>query len=81
MKVPIVEFLCKALYNQIWIIWCRFETLLFETTICSMKLPASVGSKPTFWQTKLFDKASRAKLFAFKTEPNRAFDFSKLSYF
>ena len=54
----------------------------------------SVGSEPTFWQAelsqaKLFykvnwaelfsQKAGQAELFAFKTKPNRAFCFPKLS--
>ena len=56
----------------------------------------SVGSKPSFWEARpsflirwakpsraFFrkGKSSQAELFAFKTKPNRAFGFPKLSYF
>ena len=46
--------------------------------------PSQLFGEPSL--VELFDKASRtelsrAKLFSFKTEPNRAFGFPKLSYF
>ena len=43
---------------------------------------AELFDKASQSQAELFsEKANQAKLFAFKTEPNRAFGFSKLSYF
>ena len=59
-------------------------------------MSTGVGSKPTLWQAESSclirqavpsqafirkGKLSWAELFAFKTEPNQAFSFPKLSYF
>ena len=50
--------------------------------VSQRNVPINVGSEPTFWRAELFsEKVSWAELFAFKTEPNRAFSFLKLSNF
>ena len=66
------------------------------SNIVKYSLLSSVWAEPTFWRAEpsflirqaepsraFFRKGelSRAELFAFKTEPNRAFGFPKLSYF
>ena len=67
----------------------RLETICFKSGYLLVLGPSLLFGEPSL--AKLFDKASRAELFsekaswaelfAFKTKPNRAFGFPKLSYF
>ena len=76
-------------------VWPK-NIVIFAQSFSQCNYTCSVGSKPTFWQadpSRAFwwgkpswaffrkRKSNRAKLFAFKTEPNWAFSFPNLSIF